>query len=59
MLYDYMKGLHREKFLENLRQLLGKNTPSRTQVFFSGLVNLVEAAIIIPRSEETTEGYPV
>ena len=27
--------------------------------FFSGLVNLVEAAIIIPRSEETTEGCPV
>ena len=29
-----MKGLHREKSLENLKQYFGKNAPSRTQVFF-------------------------
>ena len=33
--YDCMKkGLHQEQSLENLKQLFGKNAPSRTQVFF-------------------------
>ena len=34
MFYDYMKGLHQEKSLENLTQHWGKHAPSRTQVFF-------------------------
>ena len=43
MFYDYMEGLHQEKSLKNSEQFLGKNAPSRTQVFFSGSVNLDEA----------------
>ena len=34
MFYDYMKGLHQEKSIENLKQPFGKNVPSRTKVFF-------------------------
>ena len=34
MFYDYMKGLHQEKSIENLKQPFGKNVPLRTQVFF-------------------------
>ena len=34
MFYDFMKGLHHKKSLGNLKQLFGKDAPSRTQVFF-------------------------
>ena len=33
MFYDCTNGLHQEESLENLKQLFGKNAPSRTQVF--------------------------
>ena len=33
MVNDYKSGLHQDKSLENLKQLFGKNAPSRTQVF--------------------------
>ena len=32
--YDYMKGLHQEQHLENVKHLFGKNASSRTQVFW-------------------------
>ena len=40
---DYLKGLHQEESLKNLKQLFSKNAPSGSRVFFSGLVNSDEA----------------
>ena len=34
MFYDYVESLHREQSHDNLKQLFGKNVPSRTHVYF-------------------------
>ena len=46
-----MKGLHQEKSLENLKQLFGRNAPSRTQDFFCLFVWFVVVVVLMNLDE--------